>query len=83
MIVTKNLSFFRVMRFSGHHITWLTCWAIAVACLFEFVNLQWLVIPWVPFSIIGTAVAFYIGFKNNSAYDRIAVERGALRSKLM
>ncbi|GAB5539100.1 MAG: bestrophin family ion channel [Salibacteraceae bacterium] len=28
-------------------------------------------IPWLPMSILGTAVAFYIGFKNNSAYDRL------------
>ncbi|GLR17423.1 hypothetical protein GCM10007940_20380 [Portibacter lacus] len=28
-------------------------------------------IPWLPISIIGTAVAFYVGFKNNQAYDRL------------
>lgn len=28
-------------------------------------------IPWLPVSIVGTAVAFYVGFKNNSAYDRM------------
>lgn len=28
-------------------------------------------IPWLPLSVIGTAVAFYVGFKNNSAYDRL------------
>jgi putative membrane protein len=28
-------------------------------------------IPWLPLSVIGTAVAFYVGFKNNQAYDRM------------
>ena len=28
-------------------------------------------LPWQPISIIGIAVAFYLGFKNNSAYDRL------------
>jgi len=28
-------------------------------------------VPWLPVSVIGTAVAFYVGFKNNSAYDRL------------
>jgi putative membrane protein len=28
-------------------------------------------IPWLPLSVIATAVAFYLGFKNNSAYDRL------------
>lgn len=27
-------------------------------------------IPWSPVSVIGIAVAFYLGFKNNSSYDR-------------
>lgn len=27
-------------------------------------------LPWQPVSIIGIAVAFYLGFKNNSSYDR-------------
>lgn len=27
-------------------------------------------IPWQPISILGIAVAFYLGFKNNSSYDR-------------
>ncbi|MDH4059044.1 MAG: hypothetical protein OEU76_09775 [Cyclobacteriaceae bacterium] len=29
-----------------------------------------LYIPWSPVSVIGIAVAFYLGFKNNSSYDR-------------
>ena len=28
-------------------------------------------IPFLPVGIIGTAVAFYVGFKNNSSYDRL------------
>ncbi len=27
-------------------------------------------LPWQPVSVIGVAVAFYLGFKNNSSYDR-------------
>lgn len=30
-----------------------------------------LAIPWLPVSVIGTAVAFYVGFKNNQSYDRM------------
>ena len=28
-------------------------------------------LPWLPLSVIGTAVAFFVGFKNNSAYQRL------------
>jgi len=42
-----------------------------VTSLFYFLDLAWFSIPWLPISVIGTAVAFYIGFKNNQAYDRL------------
>jgi len=32
---------------------------------------NWIKVPWLPISVIGTAVAFYVGFKNNQAYDRL------------
>ena len=28
-------------------------------------------LPWQPVSVIGISVAFYLGFKNNSSYDRV------------
>ncbi|MDN3642857.1 bestrophin family ion channel [Lutimonas halocynthiae] len=34
-------------------------------------DLGWLKIPWTPIGLIGTAVAFVIGFQNNASYDRI------------
>lgn len=39
--------------------------------LYYFFDLNWLKIPWTPLALIGTAVAFVIGFQNNSAYGRI------------
>lgn len=30
-----------------------------------------MVIPLLPLTLVGTAVAFYLGFKNNQAYDRV------------
>lgn len=51
---------------------WISIWALLVAVVYQFTSLKvWLVIPWLPLSVIGTAVAFYVGFKNNSAYDRL------------
>ena len=41
------------------------------AALIFFFDLHWLRIPWTPLALIGTAVAFVIGFQNNSAYGRI------------
>ena len=39
--------------------------------LYETLNWKWLVIPWLPIALIGTAAAFIIGFKNNATYDRL------------
>lgn len=39
--------------------------------LYEIVNLKWLTVPWLPIALVGTAVAFYLGFKNNSSYERL------------
>ena len=31
----------------------------------------WLTVPWQPVALVGTAVAFVTGFKNNAAYGRL------------
>ncbi|NCU02347.1 MAG: hypothetical protein GXC73_00025 [Chitinophagaceae bacterium] len=37
----------------------------------DFMHIKSIAIPFLPVATIGTAVAFYVGFKNNSAYDRL------------
>lgn len=39
--------------------------------IYYFFDCSWLQIPWTPLALIGTAVAFVVGFQNNSAYGRI------------
>lgn len=45
----------------------ITAWVSA----YYFLDLAWFKIPWTPLALIGTAVAFVIGFQNNSSYGRI------------
>jgi putative membrane protein len=45
--------------------------SVAWGSAYYFLHLDWLRIPWTPLALIGTAVAFVIGFQNNAAYDRI------------
>lgn len=71
MYVNKNFKWSRVLRFSGPHLAYITAWAVFVTAVFHFFHFEWFAIPWLPISVIGTAVAFYIGFKNNQAYDRL------------
>ena len=39
--------------------------------LHELLGWTFLSLPWLPIALIGTAVAFLIGFKNNASYDRL------------
>lgn len=71
MITEKNITLRRVVRFSGHHFVWITPWSALPVLIFEFTDFHWLAVPWLPISLIGTALAFYLGFKNNSSYDRL------------
>jgi putative membrane protein len=70
MIVTKNVSLSRIFAWSRHHVLWLLTGSTVIAFLYKYEILNFS-IPWLPISVIGTAVAFYAGFKNNSAYDRM------------
>jgi putative membrane protein len=71
MYIYKNFNLKSIFKFSGGHIIWLTVWVTFVVLIYHFTQWEWLSIPWLPLSVIGTAVAFYVGFKNNSAYDRL------------
>jgi len=71
MYIEKNFGLKNVLKFTGRHIFWLTLWATAVTGIFELTHWKLFAVPWLPISVIGTAVAFYIGFKNNQAYDRL------------
>ncbi|MEM6629806.1 MAG: bestrophin family ion channel [Bacteroidota bacterium] len=70
MIVSKGISFSRVFKWSWHYILLLLVFMTSVAALYDhgFIPIH---IPWLPLSVIGTAVAFYVGFKNNQSYDRM------------
>ncbi|MEM7436932.1 MAG: bestrophin family ion channel [Myxococcota bacterium] len=44
--------------------------AVVPCLLYDTFDQQWLHLPWLPIAVVGTAVAFIIGFQNNATYDR-------------
>jgi len=70
MIITKGISIGKLIKWTGHHIIWLLVMMASFAALYYF-KIITVNIPWLPVSVVGTAVAFYVGFKNNQAYDRM------------
>lgn len=70
MITTKSISLINIIKWTAHHFVWLFALMGGVALLYSY-NVIDVVIPWLPVSVVGTAVAFYAGFKNNQSYDRM------------
>ena len=71
MLVRKTISLKGILEFAGHHFWWLISYMSIISVLYQELGWHWISIPWLPVSLVGTALAFYIGFKNNQAYDRI------------
>lgn len=69
MYVKRYYGFWMTLNWSKWPFIIAILYAATIACLGKFLNIH-LALPWQPISIIGIAVAFYLGFKNNSSYDR-------------
>ena len=71
MFTKKTYSTFQMARWTRFEtflfLAIITCWVV----VYYIFDLSWLKIPWTPLSLIGTAVAFVIGFQNSAAYGRI------------
>ena len=70
MLVIKDIDFITLIKVRGKNMIWLLAFMGLIAILYHF-EIITIKIPWLPVSVIGTAVAFYVGFKNNQAYDRM------------
>lgn len=69
MYTKRNYGFWMTFKWSKNAFLWGFLYSALVFAPSYFIDMT-LSLPWQPISIIGIAVAFYLGFKNNSAYDR-------------
>lgn len=72
MYVKRKIDLIIVFRFAWKYVLFFTLWGSFAVWLHHYlehigINAS---IPFLPLSTIGIAVSFYIGFKNNSSYDR-------------
>lgn len=74
MYIKRNISWSVILRFAWKNLIFFTLWAGLIAWANHHLEHHGykfgLEIPFLPLSTIGIAVSFYIGFKNNAAYDR-------------
>lgn len=71
MYTQRRFPFKSVLIWTKREIIFFTSYATIITVLFEVLNLKWLQVPLTPVGLIGTAVAFMVGFQNNASYDRI------------
>ena len=69
-MLTKNLPVKAIAQFSIIPILIGSAWSLLVVLGFVYLDLKWLAIPFLPISLLGIAVSFYVGFKNNAANER-------------
>lgn len=70
MILTRHISWKLVALLALRSGMIAGPWAVLVYVLYAYAGLWFLRVPFLPIATVGTAVAFYVGFKNNAAYER-------------
>jgi putative membrane protein len=73
MYIKQRYSFWMTANWSKKPFIYGLLYSFAVGSLYIFLSDKYGVhisLPWQPVSVIGIAVSFYLGFKNNSSYDR-------------
>lgn len=73
----KNFSLKEVLIWTRRDIFFLLFVSFIPAFCYIVLEWKWLSIPWLPIALLGTAVAFVVGFKNNASYDRMWEARKA------
>jgi putative membrane protein len=71
MYTKKKYSAKQMLLWTRRELRFFFLWALAITTLFEVVGLHWLQVPWAALALIGTAVAFLIGFQSNAVYGRL------------
>jgi putative membrane protein len=70
MLLSRRFPIHLVLAYFLAQAPYAAVWAAIVYALYAYAELEFLRVPFLPIGVIGTAVAFYVGFKNNAAYDR-------------
>ncbi len=71
MFIGKVYSVIDMVKWTRFETLWFIFYITLWVSGYHFLELDWLRIPWTPVTLIGTAVAFVVGFQNNAVYDRI------------
>ncbi|WP_108869174.1 bestrophin family protein [Aquimarina aquimarini] len=71
MLTRKNYPLRAMLLWTRRNIYVFIILSAIPVVLYTQLHWYWLHLPWLPIGVLGTAVAFVIGFKNNASYDRL------------
>ncbi len=71
MQTRRSFPLAQTVYWTRRYLAFLFAWSTAAVLLFRVADIAWVRLPWLPMSLIGIAVAFTLGFKNNSSYGRL------------
>ena len=70
MYIKPHYSLKIMLSWTRSGIVLFLCIALMPVVFYDVFDWKWLTLPWMPIALVGTALAFITGFKNNAAYDR-------------
>lgn len=66
----KRFTPLEFLKWTRRDVYWMLILAAAPTVIYAL-GYQFIAIPWAPVAILGTSVAFIVGFKNNASYSRM------------
>ncbi len=70
MLTKRSYSLKEVLVWTRYETLIFILYSAIATFMYEVLGFEFLQVPWTPLALIGTAVAFLIGFQNNAAYGR-------------
>lgn len=78
MYTQRKFPLLVILKLSQNKIYFFLLLSIVPVFFYTVLKWHWLHLPWLPIGLVGTAVAFVIGFKNNATYGRLWEARKVL-----
>jgi len=71
MYTERRYGYWTTIRWSKSGFFFGAITALLALGLYAIIGARCFFVPWQPVLLVGTALAFYLGFKNNASYDRL------------
>ena len=70
MIVKRNFSLLKIWAYVKNQVLFVLIWSLIVWLIFFFTQEKAMALNFTPIGILGSALAIFVAFRNNSAYGR-------------